>query len=747
MNSVNSRSTDNLSVSEFVGESPQLNNVDQLKKSQKLKIGELIEILPIRKYNSFEYTLEGSFTIPLTGTYVLLFDNSFSIGTSKHLFYHAYLSTDIISSPSATPQLISNGQVGSLCAAGWLSKRRTGVVRSWSRRWFQLDSLGILSYFEDRASPLRGSIFVPDCSLIIAKNSFKFSLDSGNQIFHLQAYKREEFEFWIQVLSSFKHFGPPTTLTSSHQLPQKSQAQSTQRISVKSKLDETFKFVRSRLDSLTTKKETVEIGETLMKLETIYDLLQRTREELESEGGVKTEEIEEYSDVTEEYEEVFYDVEEIYVDDIEEETISVSGVEMEEEEEIFEAAIEYEEPKQVTAVSPLRIATDWLLKADLNLPRDETLIYRTNIPFPAPPISISFASVIMRKSFPVALNEPINLLQRLAEELEYSELLDKAAGMSGDPVEQLIYISAFAVSGYASSIHRSERKPYNPVLGETFEYIRPDRGFRFISEKVSHQPVIVACHAESKRWRFWQDVQAETKLWGKSMLITPKGKIHLELLDEVSGEVKGYFVWSKVSGALRNVYSAKKSIENYGELVIKNRTVGLESRITFKESGMFSNSGNEIQGGIYKSGHEGELVTLSGRWDDMLCREVEGKGENLLQVIWKANPLPSNYAQFFHLTSFAVTLNDFPDLLRKVLPVTDSRYRPDQRMLESGMVDAADIEKQRVEQIQRDKRNSSDPIQPLWFKFDERSRSWKFNEKYWKERERNFSHSKIPKLW
>ena len=765
MNQNKSASTENLSVSEFGGESPQLSNVnfDNLKKSQQLKIGELIEILPIRKYNSFEYTLEGSFTIPLTGTYVLLFDNSFSIGTSKHLFYHAYLSTDIIPSPSATPQLLSSGQIGSLCAAGWLSKRRSGVVRSWSRRWFQLDSLGILSYFEDRASPLRGSIFVPDCSLIIAKNSLKFSLDSGSQIFHLQAYKQEEFDFWIQVLSSFKHFGPPTTLTSSHQLPHKQQPEEySKKTTAKAKLDEAFKFVRSRLDSLTkTKETTVEISETLMKLENIYELLQKTRETLGEEQNEA--ENEEFSDVTEEYEEVFYDVEEIYVDDIEE----LGKDELEElegEEDIYESAIEHEhdyehkheheheyeherEREIVDTASHMRIATDWLLKADLELPKDETLFYRTNMPFPAPPINISFASVIMRKSFPVALNEPINLLQRLAEELEYSELLDKATGIKGDPIEQLVLITAFAVSGYASSIHRSERKPYNPVLGETFEYIRPDRGFRFISEKVSHQPVIVACHAESKKWRFWQDVQAETKLWGKSMLITPKGKVHLELLDEESGEVLNSFVWGKVNGALRNVYSAKKLIENYGELLIKNKTNGLESRITFKESGMFSNSGNEVQGGIYKSTETTPLVTLSGRWDDMLCKEVNNTENNLLQVIWKTNPLPSNFGQFFHFTSFAVTLNDFPDLLRKVLPQSDSRYRPDQRMLESGMIDAADLEKQRIEQIQRDKRNSSNPINPLWFKFDEKSRTWKFNEKYWKERENHFSTSKIPKLW
>ena len=749
-----SRSASTENLASLLDDSPQLNaaNMGQLKNSQKLKIGELIEIIPIKKYNTFEYTLEGSFTIPLTGTYVLLFDNSFSLGTSKHLFYQAYLSTDLVPSPSATPQLLSSGQIGSLCAAGWISKRRSGVMRSWARRWFQMDSLGVLSYFEDRASPLRGSIFVPDCSLIIAKKSLKFSLDSGSQTFHLQAYKQEEFDFWIQVLSSFKHFGPPTTVNSSQQLPNK---QENPQLLMRQSIDEAFRNVRERLDNF----EVNETGEALMQLESIYEMLQRTRESL---FDLEPEEV--YSDAYEADEEVFYDVEEIYVDDIEEQSfgaISERDSELEsaeEEDEVYEAAIELEEGgSAVTQSGPSvnvdRVVTDWILKADLNLSTDHTSIYRTNMPFPAPPINVSFSSVILKKTFPVALNEPINLLQRLAEELEYSELLDRAVALKDDPIEQMIYVSAFAVSGYASSVHRSERKPYNPVLGETFEYIRPDRGFRFVSEKVSHQPVIVACHAESRKWRFWQDLQAETKLWVKSMLVTPKGRLHLELLNEETGEVMTAYSWSKVSGALRNIQSSRKTIENFGELVIKNRAAGLEARITFKESGMFSNSGNEVYGGIYKIGSSSDsvpIVGLSGRWDDMLCKEVKAPGSpnnNLLQVIWKTNPLPSNYAQFFCLTSYAITLNDFPDLLRKVLPRSDSRYRPDQRMLESGMLDAADLEKQRIEQVQRDRRNTGKPLEPLWFQYDDQSKTWKFNGKYWKERNKNFSEREIPKLW
>lgn len=47
-----------------------------------------------------------------------------------------------------------------------------------------------------------------------------------------------------------------------------------------------------------------------------------------------------------------------------------------------------------------------------------------------------------------------------------------------------VYIAAFAISGYSIAAYRNGYKPFNPVLGETFECVREDRGFRFISEQV-----------------------------------------------------------------------------------------------------------------------------------------------------------------------------------------------------------------------------------------------------------------------
>jgi hypothetical protein len=77
----------------------------------------------------------------------------------------------------------------------------------------------------------------------------------------------------------------------------------------------------------------------------------------------------------------------------------------------------------------------------------------------------------------------------MCEELEYSELLDKAAEVD-DPYERMVYIAAFAVSGYGSSYFRAGSKPFNPILGETYECIREDKGFRFIAEQVT---IIMIC--------------------------------------------------------------------------------------------------------------------------------------------------------------------------------------------------------------------------------------------------------------
>lgn len=75
------------------------------------------------------------------------------------------------------------------------------------------------------------------------------------------------------------------------------------------------------------------------------------------------------------------------------------------------------------------------------------------------------------------------MLQRLSEDLEYHELLDKAAKCQSS-LEQMCYVAAFSVSSYSTTVHRTG-KPFNPLLGETFELDRRrESGYRSLCEQV-----------------------------------------------------------------------------------------------------------------------------------------------------------------------------------------------------------------------------------------------------------------------
>lgn len=54
-------------------------------------------------------------------------------------------------------------------------------------------------------------------------------------------------------------------------------------------------------------------------------------------------------------------------------------------------------------------------------------------------------------------------------------------------------------------------KPFNPLLGETYEYVDANKNFRFFAEQVSHHPPIGAAIAECPSFDYWQDQTIKTK--------------------------------------------------------------------------------------------------------------------------------------------------------------------------------------------------------------------------------------------
>ena len=120
---------------------------------------------------------------------------------------------------------------------------------------------------------------------------------------------------------------------------------------------------------------------------------------------------------------------------------------------------------------------------------------------------------------PVNFNEPLSMLQRLTEDYEYTEILDTAARCT-DECEQLAYLAAFTVTAYATTANRTG-KPFNPLLGETYECDRmDDLGWRVIAEQVSHHPPMAAIHCEGRQWTCWQEFTMTSKFRGKYLQVS-----------------------------------------------------------------------------------------------------------------------------------------------------------------------------------------------------------------------------------
>ncbi|XP_060714637.1 oxysterol-binding protein-related protein 7 isoform X2 [Tachysurus vachellii] len=354
---------------------------------------------------------------------------------------------------------------------------------------------------------------------------------------------------------------------------------------------------------------------------------------------------------------------------------------------------------------------------------------------------------LSRVSMPAALNEPVNLLQRLCEELEYSELLD-TANRTDDPYQRMVYIAAFAISGYSTAQYRNRYKPFNPVLGETFECVREDRCFRYISEQVCHHPPISACHAVSDNFCFWQDQRWKNKFWGKSLEIMPTGMVNVTL-----SRYGDHYEWNKVVTCIHNVLSQQRYLEHYGEVTIRNLNNSVcTCKITFVKSRYWGSDANknEVQGQVLDQ--SGKVVhQFGGFWHEgIFCDTLPNP-----QCIWKPYPQPKDSILYYGFSSFAMEMNELTPELEPFLPLTDTRLRPDQRLLEEGSVEEADKKKDEVEETQREQRKilakRGEQHIPRFFRksVDAAGREvWLTNGTYWKLRENpGFANMKNLELW
>ena len=132
---------------------------------------------------------------------------------------------------------------------------------------------------------------------------------------------------------------------------------------------------------------------------------------------------------------------------------------------------------------------------------------------------------------PISLNvqlfEPKSTLQRIADYWSLAPLFLNQAAQSSDPLQRIKLVMAFAIGGLY--ISTKQLKPFNPLIGETFEGQFED-GTKVYIEHISHYPTVARFYVLGKLYKFhgYFDFTTETGSFGSKLYVYQKGPITVE---------------------------------------------------------------------------------------------------------------------------------------------------------------------------------------------------------------------------
>lgn len=215
----------------------------------------------------------------------------------------------------------------------------------------------------------------------------------------------------------------------------------------------------------------------------------------------------------------------------------------------------------------------------------------------------------MRLSLPIWLFEPTTALTRMAETFEYSDLLDRAA-TTPDPILRDSLVTAFVVSTFSNT--QRVRKPFNPVLGETYEFIHPVTEMKLYAEQVSHHPPISASFVQGSGWEASEVINVHAKFQGNSMEMTNSGYRHIRLT-----KFDDLYTWNMPTAVIFNLFVGRTHIDHQGAFEIINHTTGNKIKLDFLKNGWFQNNRFQVSGDLYNK--DGEvLLHYRGAWNRYL---------------------------------------------------------------------------------------------------------------------------------
>ena len=351
-----------------------------------------------------------------------------------------------------------------------------------------------------------------------------------------------------------------------------------------------------------------------------------------------------------------------------------------------------------------------------------------------------------QKVLPIQFNEPLNTLQKECERFFFCYLLNKASEEK-KPEMKFAQITAFITAEMSMSIGRI-LKPMIPLVGETYEYVDNNLKYRFFAEEVQRMPGHISAYiVEGEKWKYWGDNRntSSFRFFSGAYGVDFGNKIHLELYNEDHKDKFDRFIYNRPSALLKGILINKLHYDYNGEINITspdypNIICNVEYVSDYNEEGIIRGKivkGDDIDNGdiIYKIG---------GNWKkEIYITDADDNNKTVLFTV-KEEEYFKNSVEKYVIPEYCCNLNYLPNELKEIIPVSDTRNRPDQKEYEIGSTEKSQEIKAVLEEMQVYKQDILDKNKkeyiPVYFsnEYNEDSKDFVFTYKggYWEDRKK-----------
>lgn len=146
--------------------------------------------------------------------------------------------------------------------------------------------------------------------------------------------------------------------------------------------------------------------------------------------------------------------------------------------------------------------------------------------------SIAEGRGVVGVSLPIRIFEPRSLIERICDFWTFVPKYIIPAAITPDPVFRMKQVITMIIGGLHLSA--SQLKPFNPLLGETYQAVFPDHGITLDIEHTSHHPPIANYLLTHHDFRLWGRYEFIAKLEGftkNTVIMLQKGTSHLDFRD------------------------------------------------------------------------------------------------------------------------------------------------------------------------------------------------------------------------